>query len=139
MWWDVGPALVGCLSIISPEDLESKVIDTSCEDRHNFVCKFKIEINQNNGIVTSSFGFRDTRLHSGRFLKHEASQIRICPREKPNAINIDGITMCCKLDKDCADQTPQGDLRKCCDQFPNTKPTVPIIGEIPRIRVAPAT
>ena len=107
------------LSTISPEDLEGKVIDTSCEDRHNFVCKFKIEINQNNGIGTSSFGFRDTRLHSGRFLKHEASQIRICPREKPNAINIDGITMCCKLDKDCADQTPQGDLRKCCDQFPN--------------------
>ena len=108
------------LSTISPEDLEGKVIDTSCEDRHNFVCKFKIEINQNNGIGTSSFGFRDTRLHSGRFLKHEASQIRICPREKPNAINIDGITMCCKLDKDCAEQTLQGDLRKCCDQFPNT-------------------
>ena len=101
---------------INPEDLNGKLIDTDCEDRHNFACMFRIEINQTNGVSSNFYGLEDERLHGGRYISLESSQIRICPRETPNAVNIDGMTRCCKLDKYCASQISQKEnISSCCN------------------------
>ena len=66
-------------------------------------------------VELSSFSWKNV-YSSNSLLLLESSQIRICPRETPNAINIDGITRCCKLDKDCASQMSQkGNISTCCN------------------------
>ena len=66
-------------------------------------------------VELSSFSWKNV-YSSNSLLLLESSQIRICPRETPNAINIDGITSCCKLDKDCASQmSHKGNISSCCN------------------------
>ena len=43
---------------------------------------------------------------------------KLCPRDRPNTINIDGIMRCCRLDKACAEgHLNDADLTQCCDSL----------------------
>ena len=57
------------LNSIQKSDLHGKLVDTSCEDRHNFVCAFTVEINESNSITVDQYGERDERLHGGRYFR----------------------------------------------------------------------
>ena len=57
------------LKNIQKSDLHGKLVDTACEDRHNFVCAFTIEINEANSITVDQYGERDQRLHGGRYFR----------------------------------------------------------------------
>ena len=58
------------LEAINPEDLNGKLIDADCEDRHNFVCVLRIEINQTNGVGSNFYKRQDRRLHGGRYIQN---------------------------------------------------------------------
>ena len=43
---------------------------------------------------------------------------KLCPRDRPNAINVDGIMRCCKLEKECAEENlNEADLIQCCINY----------------------